>query len=273
MGSENSLHVVVCGAGGRMGGRIIHAIQQTPGLKLAASVERPGHPVLDKGLAQYLGLPELTVPVISDLSGIIDKADVIIDFTSIEASLTHLQIAKVNKTPMVVGTTGFDVDQCKMFEEAGKQIAVCLSPNMSVGVNLLFSLVGQVAKILGKEYDPEIIEIHHRLKKDAPSGTAMKLAHILADAKGWDLEKTEIHGRKGIIGPRKNEEMGIHAVRTGDVVGEHTVIFGGPAERIELIHRAHSRDIFAFGAVKAALFVAGAKPGFYDMQDVLGLKR
>lgn len=256
-----------------MGGRIIHAIQQTSGIELAAGVERTGHPVLEKGLAQYIGLPELTAPAVSDLSEIVDQADVIIDFTSIEASLAHLQIAKVNKTAIVVGTTGFDADQCKVFEEAGKEMAICLSPNMSVGVNLLFSLVGQVARILGKEYDPEIIEIHHRLKKDAPSGTAMKLAHILADSKGWDLEKTGIHGRKGIIGPRKNEEMGIHAVRTGDVVGEHTVIFGGPAERIELIHRAHSRDIFAYGAVKAALFVAKSKPGFYDMQDVLGLKR
>lgn len=269
---SNSLHVVVCGAGGRMGGRIIHAIQKTPGMELAAGVEKLGHPVLEKGLAQYIGIPELTAPAVSDLGDVIDQADVVIDFTSPEASLIHLQMAKVKETALVVGTTGFDAGQRGRFEEAGREIAVCLSPNMSVGVNLLFSLVGQVARILGKEYDPEIIEIHHRLKKDAPSGTAMKLARILAETRGWDLEKTGIHGRKGIIGPRKTEELGIHAVRTGDVVGEHTVIFGGPAERVELIHRAHSRDVFAYGAVKAALFVAKAKPGLYDMQDVLGLR-
>jgi 4-hydroxy-tetrahydrodipicolinate reductase len=210
--------------------------------------------------------------VVPDLGEVIDKADVVIDFTAPEASLAHLQMAKLKKTALVVGTTGFDKDQMVKFEEAGREIALCLSPNMSVGVNLLFSLVGRIASILGEEYDPEIVEIHHRLKKDAPSGTAMKLARILAEAKGWDLEKTGSYGRKGIIGPRKTEELGIHAVRAGDVVGEHTIIFGGPAERVELIHRAHSRDVFAYGAMRAALFVAKAKPGLYDMQDVLGLR-
>ncbi|MGA1840685.1 MAG: 4-hydroxy-tetrahydrodipicolinate reductase [bacterium] len=271
-GSENSVHVVVCGAGGRMGGRIIHAIQNTPGVELAAGVERSGHPVLEKGIAQYVGIPDLTAPAVSDLGEVIDRADVVIDFTAPEASIAHLQMAKAKKIALVVGTTGIDENQTEKFREAGREIAVCLSPNMSVGVNLLFSLVGRVASILGNEYDPEIIEIHHRLKKDSPSGTAMKLARILAEAKGWDLEKTGNYGRKGMIGPRKTEELGIHAVRTGDVVGEHTVIFGGPAERIELIHRAQSRDVFAHGAVRAALFVAKAKPGLYDMQDVLGLR-
>jgi len=171
-----------------------------------------------------------------------------------------------------VGTTGFDADQVRRFEEAGREIPVCLSPNMSVGVNLLFSLVGRVAAILGGEYDPEIVEIHHRLKKDSPSGTALQLARILARAREWDLDEVGIYGRKGMVGPRATEELGIHAVRTGDVVGDHTVIFGGPGERVELIHRAHSRETFAHGAVKAALFVAAAQPGFYDMQDVLGLK-
>jgi 4-hydroxy-tetrahydrodipicolinate reductase len=270
--SENMFHAVVCGAGGRMGGRIIHAVEQTSGLILSAGVEKPGHPVLKKGLAQYLGLPELKAPVVSDLALAIDQADVIIDFTSPESSMKHLQIASDTKKDLVVGTTGFDTGQRAKFEKAGRDIAICLSPNMSVGVNLLFSLVSQVAKILSKEYDPEIIEIHHRLKKDAPSGTAMQLAHILAQAKGWDLDKTGIYGRKGIIGPRHIEELGIHSIRTGDVVGEHTVIFGGPGERIELIHRAHSRDTFAYGAVKAALFIVEAKPGLYDMQDILGLK-
>ena len=132
--------------------------------------------------------------------------------------------------------------------------------------------MAQVATILGDEYDPEIVEIHHRLKKDAPSGTAVQLARILAAARGWDLEKTGVYGRKGMVGVRNRDELGIHAVRAGDVVGEHTIIFGGPSERIELIHRAHSRDVFAYGAVKAAIFIAAVKPGLYDMQDVLGLR-
>lgn len=266
------LRIIVCGAGGRMGGRIIHAIRQTPGLDLAAGLEMPGHPILEKGVGQYVGIPELTAPVVSNLDEVIDQADIIIDFTSPEASLVHLELARDKGRALVVGTTGFDAKQKERFKEAGSEIPICLSPNMSIGVNLLFSIVGQVARILGDSYDPEILEIHHRLKKDAPSGTALQLARILSEARDWDLDKTGVYGRQGIVGPRKTDELGIHAVRTGDVVGEHTVIFGGPGERIELIHRAHSRDTFAFGAVKAALFVAKAGPGLYDMQDVLGLR-
>ena len=255
-----------------MGGRIIHAIHQTPSVVLVAGVERPDHPIFEKGLGPFVGIPDLTAPVVSRLDDVIDEADVVIDFTSPEAGITYLKISHDRKKALVVGTTGFDAGQRKAFEEASQTIPICLSPNMSVGVNLLFSLVEQVAKILGHEYDPEIIEIHHRLKKDAPSGTAVKLARILSEARGWDLEKTGVYGRKGITGPRNAEELGIHAVRTGDVVGEHTVIFGGPGERVELIHRAHSRDTFAYGAVKAAFFIIKANPGLYDMQDVLGLK-
>ena len=272
LGSEKHMRVIVCGAGGRMGVRIIHAIKETQGVELAAGVERSGHPMLEKGLGQHAGFPELKAPGVSDLGEVIDEADVVIDFSSPEASMANLHMAAKKGRPMVVGTTGFDATQRKGFEAAGGKIAVCLSPNMSVGVNLLFSLVSQVANILGKEYDPEIVEIHHRLKKDAPSGTAVQIARILAAAKGWDLDKIGVYGRKGITGPRHTQELGIHAVRTGDVVGEHTVIFGGPGERIELVHRAHSRDTFAYGALKAAFFVFQAEPGLYDMQDVLGLK-
>lgn len=270
--NKEQLQIVVCGAGGRMGARVINAIQHIPEVELAAGVERAGHPILDKGLGQYLGLPELASPVVSDLDEVIGKADVIIDFTAPEASLVHLELATAKKRPLVVGTTGFDDEQKDRFKDSGKQIAVCLSPNMSVGVNLLFSIVGHVARILGDEYDPEIIEVHHRLKKDAPSGTAMQLARIIAEARDWKVEKTGVYGRKGMVGERKSQELGVHAVRTGDVVGEHTVIFGGPGERIELVHRAHSRDTFAYGAIKAARFVVKAAPGFYDMQDVLGLR-
>jgi len=272
MGAKEHMRVILCGAGGRMGARIINAIKETKRIELAAGVERPGHPMLEKGLGPHAGFPELKVPAVSDLSEVIDEADVVIDFSSPEASMTNLHMAVKRGKPLVVGTTGLDTIQRKGFEAAGGKIAVCLSPNMSVGVNLLFSLVSQVANILGKEYDPEIVEIHHRMKKDAPSGTAVQLARILAEARGWDLEKTGVYGRKGITGPRHTEELGIHAVRTGDVVGEHTVIFGGPGERIELVHRAHSRDTFAYGALKAAFFVFKAEPGLYDMQDVLGLR-
>jgi len=272
MGTNEKVKVVVCGAGGRMGGMIIHALQKTSEAVLAAGVEQPGHPLLELGMDRFVGIPALSVPAVSDLGMVIREADVVIDFTTPEASIAHLETVRKNRKALVVGTTGFDADQVRRFEEAGREIPVCLSPNMSVGVNLLFSLVGRVAAILGGDYDPEIVEIHHRLKKDSPSGTAMQLARILARARGWDLDEVGIYGRKGMVGPRATEELGIHAVRTGDVVGEHTVIFGGPGERVELIHRAHSRETFAYGAVKAALFVAAAQPGFYDMQDVLGLK-
>ena len=255
-----------------MGGRIIHAIHQTPNAELVAGVERPEHPILEKGVGPFVGIHDITAPAVSHLDDVIDEADVVIDFTSPEASMAHLEITHGQKKAFVVGVTGFDSDQRAVFERAGEKIAICLSPNMSVGVNLLFSLVDQVARILGTGYDPEIIEIHHRLKKDAPSGTAVKLARILSEARGWDLDETAVYGRKGIIGPRNENELGIHAVRTGDVVGEHTVIFGGPGERVELTHRAHSRDTFAYGAIKAAFFVINAKPGLYDMQDVLGLR-
>ena len=272
MGENKKVRVVVCGAGGRMGGMIIHALQRTPGTELTAGVERSGHPLLEQGLARFVGIPGSSAPAVSDLGKVIQQADVVIDFTSPEASIAHLETVRENRKALVVGTTGLDAAQRARFEDASQEIPVCLSPNMSVGVNLLFSLVGKVAAILGGEYDPEIVEIHHRLKKDSPSGTALQLARILAQARGWDLDQVGNFGRKGMVGPRPAEELGIHAVRTGDVVGEHTVIFGGPGERVELVHRAHSRETFAYGAVKAALFVAAARPGFYDMQDVLGLK-
>lgn len=270
--NQEGIKIIVCGAGGRMGGRIIHAIQKTQGMLLAGGVERAGHPISEEGIGQYLGIPGLTAPLSSELGQIIDRAHVVVDFTSPEAGLKNLSVARQHQKPLVVGTTGFTAEQKKEFKKAAEAIPVCLSPNMSVGVNLLFNMVGQVAKILGSEYDPEIIEIHHRAKKDAPSGTAMQLAHILADAKEWELEKTGVYGRHGLVGVRKTEEIGIHAVRTGDVVGEHTIIFGGPGERIEITHRAHSRDTFAYGAIKAATFIASAPPGLYDMQDVLGLR-
>ncbi|MBN2373258.1 4-hydroxy-tetrahydrodipicolinate reductase [bacterium] len=270
--SKDRIRIIVCGAGGRMGGRIIHAILQNPDLDLAAGVEMPGHPILEKGMGQYIGIPDLSAPVASDLNEVIDRSDMIIDFTSPDAGIAHLKIAREKGKGLVTGTTGFDEKQKERFKEAGRDIPICLSPNMSIGVNVLFSIVGKVAGILGESYDPEIVEIHHRLKKDAPSGTAMQLARILSEARGWALEKTGVYGRQGMVGQRKTDEIGIHAVRTGDVVGEHTVIFGGPGERIELTHRAHSRDTFAFGAVKAALFIAEAGPGLYNMQDVLGLR-
>ncbi len=266
------LRLLVCGAGGKMGGRIIHAIKNTKGVELAAGVEIAGHVIQEKGLGEYLGISGLDAPVTHDINEVIDLADVIIDFTTPEASLAHLKSAKSRKKGIVTGTTGFTSEQKEEFVEAGKYVPVCLSPNMSVGVNVLFAVVAKVARILSNEYEPEIMEIHHRMKKDAPSGTASQLAHIIAEARGWNLEKTGVYGRKGLVGERKAEEIGIHAVRTGDVVGEHTVIFGGPCERIELVHRAHSRDVFAHGAVKAAQFIANAGPGLYSMQDILGLK-
>jgi len=271
--NKGEVKIVVCGAGGRMGGKIISVINNTQGVELAGGVELPEHEIIKRGIGEYLGIPDLKAPVVADLDDIIDLCDVVIDFTSPDAGITHLRVSEGKKKGLVVGTTGFSAEQREAFKRAGEHIPVCLTPNMSMGVNLLFSIAGQVAKALGPEYEPEIIEIHHHLKRDAPSGTALQLAEVITKARGLELEKAGVYGRKGLVGIRKPEEIGIHAVRTGDVVGEHTVIFGGPCERIELTHRAHSRDVFAYGAVKAAIFVATAAPGYYNMQDVLGLAK
>lgn len=266
------VRAVVIGAGGRMGRMVVGAIQETEGIECVGGVEAPGHPAVGKDVGEIAGVGRMGVEISDDLSSVMEDTDVLIDFTVAEAALKHIELASSRRKPMVVGTTGFSAEQMKRIRELAEGFPCVLSPNMSAGVNLLFRLVEEVAEVLGEDYDVEVVEVHHRRKKDAPSGTALRIAERVARARGRSLQEVAVYGREGMVGERKRGEIGILAVRAGDVVGEHTVIFATEGERIEITHRASSREIFARGAVRAALWVMGKKPGLYDMADVLGLK-
>ncbi|MBW2110898.1 MAG: 4-hydroxy-tetrahydrodipicolinate reductase [Deltaproteobacteria bacterium] len=265
--------VIVAGAAGRMGQRIINMVYENAETTLSGAFELPGHTSLGKDAGLAAGVAELGVKITDSLENLIDRGDVLIDFTAPGATLENVRVvAAQGKTAMVIGTTGIKDEMLKEIETLGRKIRCVMAPNMSVGVNVMFKIAGEMARILGNDYDMEILEVHHRLKKDAPSGTAMRLAQILAHAADRDLEKVGVYERKGMIGERTDEEIGIQTWRAGDITGEHTVMFGGIGERLELIHRAHNRDNFARGAVRAALWVVKQPQGMYDMQDVLGLK-
>ena len=266
------INVMVAGAAGRMGQRIIHMIAQNPETRLAGAFERPDHPCVGQDAGLVAGAGEQGVTIAGAVGETGDRVEVLIDFTSPEATLQNLRVAVDRGLAMVIGTTGIAGDTLGEVEELAPRTRCVLAPNMSVGVNVMFKIAGEMARILGPDYDMEILEVHHRLKKDAPSGTAMRLAQILAGAVDRDLDQVGVYERKGMIGERTREEIGIQTWRAGDITGEHTVMFGGIGERLELIHRAHNRDNFARGAVRAALWVVQQPKGLYDMQDVLGLK-
>jgi 4-hydroxy-tetrahydrodipicolinate reductase len=265
------IKAIVSGAAGRMGQRIIWAISTARGIELGGAIEAAGHPKLGLDAGVVAGVGHLGVAIQGTPEKALKTGQVIIEFTTPQTSIEHLELAARNGKAMVIGTTGFSPEQRDQIAQMAKKTACVFSPNMSVGVNLCFKILPILSQVLGDEYDIEIVEAHHRYKKDAPSGTALKMAQVIARALKRDLEKDGIYGRKGITGERPAEQIGIHTVRGGDIVGDHTVIFAGLGERIELTHRAHSRDTFARGAVRAALFAAQAAPGLYDMQDVLGL--
>jgi 4-hydroxy-tetrahydrodipicolinate reductase len=266
-----ALGLIVCGVGGRMGGAVVRAIAQTASVQLAAAIDKPGSARVGKDAGEVAGAGLLGIRVSDKLEAYLKRGTVIIDFTHPEASLGYLRAAAKNATPIVVATTGFNSEQLAEIKQLARRAPTLLSANTSLGVNVLISLLGQAAKMLGEDYDVEIIEAHHRFKKDAPSGTALALGRSVANALHRDLEKVAINGRKGIVGERSKKEIALLSVRAGDIVGEHTVIFGGVGERLEFIHRAHSRDTFARGAIRAAQWLAKRKPGLYGMQDVLGL--
>jgi 4-hydroxy-tetrahydrodipicolinate reductase len=264
--------VVVTGASGRMGCQIIRQIRSTPGLQLVGATERPGvSDGADAGV--FAGLGPIGIPIRTELEAVLaaSKAQVAIDFTSYEASAAHAEICAERGTALVIGSTGFTPEAKERVAAAARKIPIVLSPNMSVGVNVLFALVRDAAAILGDAYDVEIVEMHHNKKKDAPSGTAVRLAELAARALGRDPANDVVCERHGMVGERKPKEIGVQTLRGGDVVGEHTVYFAGDGERLELVHRATSREQFARGAVRAASWVAGRPAGLYDMFDVLGL--
>lgn len=266
------IKLTVCGAAGRMGSRIIALSKEYAELKLVGAIESKANPKVGLDAGVVAGVGEMGVKISEDISKVIGETDVVVNFTSPEATLEHLEIVRKNKKSMVIGTTGFSNEQISIIQNASRDIPIVLSPNMSIGVNLLFKILRDVARVLGDDYDIEIVEAHHRMKKDAPSGTAVKMAKVIAEALGRNFDEVAVYARKGIIGERTKKEIGIQTVRAGDIVGEHTVLFGGLGERIEITHKASSRDTFARGALKAALWLYGKPAGLYDMGDVLGIK-
>jgi 4-hydroxy-tetrahydrodipicolinate reductase len=254
-----------------MGSTLVRLIHESRAMQLAGAVEFSGNPQLGKDAGEVAGVGKVGVAIDADLASNIPGAGVIIEFTAPDATLEHVKIAAQKNIPIVVGTTGLNQKQMDEIKKLSRKTRVLISANMSLGVNLLVSLMGKVAAILGDDYDVEIVEAHHRFKKDAPSGTALALAKPIAAALGRDLEQAGVCGRKGIVGERTKQEIGLLSVRAGDIVGEHTVIFGGLGERVEFIHRAQSRETFARGALRAAQWLVKQKKGLYGMQDVLRL--
>jgi len=256
-----------------MGIAILRCAAGDADLEVAGGVEMKGSPALGGTAGALIGKPSLDAPITESLDAIPGAEQAVsVHFSSPEATVEQVRWAVEHGAPVVVGTTGLDASQRAEIEKASKQIPVVFAPNMSVGVNMLFKLVGEVARILGADYDIEITEIHHRFKKDAPSGTARRLGEIAAEARGSDYDEMVVDGRSGITGERPTAQIGMHALRGGDVVGDHTVTFATLGERLELTHRAHSRDTLARGALLATKWVRDQKPGLYDMQDVLGLR-
>lgn len=259
-----------------MGGRLARLIRASEGLELVGGTERPGHALIGEDLSVVIRANLTWTPrfpsVVDDLSHIVEGSDVVVDFTAPPATIKAGRICGEAGRAMVVGTTGWVGEQRSQFEKAVGFIPCVLAPNYSVGVTLLSKLVEEAARILGDEYDVEILEAHHRFKKDAPSGTALGLGEAAAKGLELNLADVVVYRRAGIVGQRSRKEIGIHSIRAGDIVGEHTVLFGGIGERVELAHKAQSRDTFAQGALRAARFVAKASPGLYDMGDVLGIK-
>jgi 4-hydroxy-tetrahydrodipicolinate reductase len=266
------IYAAITGAAGRMGRRIVNFIQKDPRVALSGALERSGHPLLGRDAGEVAGLGKLGIKITDNPKRAFRNSDVVIDFSNHEATIMCLEEAVSLGKAFVIGTTGFSHHQRERIKELSQGTRVVMAPNMSVGVNLLFKLVEEAASVLGGDYDIEIVESHHRHKKDAPSGTALRIAEIAAHTLKRNLARVAVYERKGIVGERKTEEIGIQSIRGGDIVGDHTVIFAGPGELIELTHRAHSRDTFATGAVKAAVWVVNKPNGLYDMQDVLGLK-
>lgn len=263
--------LIVCGAAGRMGRALVPLIRSAPDALLAGATEAPGHPALGTDAGVLAGGAPLGVPVTDDLAALAGPDTVILDFTTAEAAVRHLGIAVDRGSGAVIGSTGFSPEQQAALERLAPRTRSVIAANMSVGVTVLQRLVAAAARALGPEFDPEIVELHHRLKVDAPSGTALALARTLAEATGRDFPGDVVSARQGVVGRRTDREIGVMALRGGDVVGDHTVVFAGLGERLELTHRAQSRECLARGALRAALWVAGQPAGRYTMTDVLGL--
>ena len=265
------MKIGVVGCAGRMGRAVVAEIARTAGADLAGGSERAGSAWIGQDVAALAGLDAGVLKIVDDAGQLFAAAEAVIDFTSPPAAALHAELAAEAGRVLVIGTTGLDGGQQKAIEAAARHTAIVQAANMSIGVNLLLGLTRQVAATLGAEYDIEIVEMHHRHKIDAPSGTALALGRAAAAGRQVDLDKVAERGRDGLTGPRATGAIGFASLRGGDSAGEHTVIFAGHGERVELVHRATSRAIYTRGAVKAALWCAGKAPGLYSMRDVLGV--
>ncbi len=266
------IRIAVTGASGRMGRTIIEAIHQAEGVMLGAAIERPGSSLIGADAGELAGVGRLGVALVEDLEKVTADFDVLIDFTAPVATAANVEICRRAGRRIVIGTTGLDDEQKRLIGVAGGEVGVVFAPNMSVGVNLCLKLLDLAARVLGDEVDIEVIEAHHRHKVDAPSGTALRMGEVVAAALGRDLKSCAVYGREGQTGERERKTIGFETIRAGDIVGEHTVMFAGIGERVEITHKASSRMTFAKGAVRAAVWLMGRESGLYDMQDVLGLK-
>ena len=264
------MKLAIAGASGRMGRMLIEAALAQPDATITAAFDRSDSTAAGHDCAEFLGR-STGVRVVADLSSI-DSADVLIDFTRPEATLAHLSACTDVGVNMVIGTTGFDAAGKRAIADAAQKIAIVFAPNMGVGVNVMLKLLDQAARTLNADYDVEIIEAHHKHKVDAPSGTALKMGEVIAEARGEKLQDVALYAREGVVGERKAGTIGFASIRGGDVIGDHTVLFAGIGERIEITHKASNRMTYAMGSMRAARFLAGRRTGLYDMFDVLGIK-
>jgi 4-hydroxy-tetrahydrodipicolinate reductase len=271
MASSETIPVVVCGAAGRMGRRLIALASEHPGLHVAGAVEAPGNAALGRDAGELAGVGALGVQVRDDLASLCGSQQIVIDFTTPVSTLAHARIAADRGAGLVVGTTGLTAEQTRVLHDTARRTRAVIAANYSVGIGVLAEVVTLAARLLDPSFEPEIVEIHHHDKRDAPSGTALALARTVAAARHLDFDAAAVTARSGDVGARRPDEIGITALRGGDAVGDHTVLFVGMGERLELTHRAQSRDSLVRGALRAAIWVAGRPPGVYGMRDVLGL--
>lgn len=267
-----SVRVAVCGAAGRMGKTILEVCNEAEAVEVTAAIEFSGSTMLGIDAGEQAGIGTLGVAIIDDISTVADQFDVLIDFTLATSISANLEKCRASGRNMVIGTTGLSDEQKLEIRAAANDIGIVFAPNMSIGVNLCFKLLELASRVVGEDADIEIIEAHHREKKDAPSGTSLRMGEVIAETLGRDLKKCAIYGREGITETRDKNTIGFETIRAGDIVGEHTVMFATTGERVEISHRATSRKTFASGAVRAARWLADKDKGLYDMQDVLGLK-
>ena len=265
------IKVTIIGVGGKMGRSIFTTLNNDEDISIVGAAELPGHQFAGKDLGEVMGVANNGVEVFDNIYDAAGDSDIIVDFTAPESTISNAEYASNNNKSIVIGTTGFSTDQKSTLNKFLESVPSVISPNMSIGVNLLFELSKNVSKILGKEFDVEIVEAHHRNKVDSPSGTAIGLAESVAEGLDVNLNDNAVFERHGNIGKRKNNEIGIQSIRGGDVVGDHTVMFLGDGERIELTHKALSRDNFSKGVLRAVKWLPGKSPGIYAMKDVLGL--